>query len=90
MTMNAIYRGRRYSVVYADSETVTLESLSPAGTRIHVLMDDRDLLFKPDDVDFEMAEAFERGEIEAFEYPDGHTYPSGREISARTSRRDVH
>lgn len=79
--MIAIYRGRRFSVVSADSDTVTLDPINPADTRIHVLMVDRDLLLKPEEVDLEMAEAFERGEIEAFEYPDGHTYPPGREIT---------
>jgi len=88
--MTAIYRGRRYSVASADFDAVTLDSVNPPGTRIHVLLDDRDLLFKPDDVDFEMAEAFERGEIEAFEYPDGHTYPPGREIPSRTPRPKTH
>lgn len=78
--MNAIYRGRRYSVASADSDTVTLDSVNPPGTRLHVLFDDRDLLFKPDEDDLQLAEAFERGEIEAFEYPDGHTYPANREI----------
>lgn len=87
-TMNA-YCGRRYSIVSADSDAVTLDSLNPPGTRLHVLLDDRHLLFKPDRVDFEMAEAFERGEIEAFEYPDGHTYPPGREIP-KPRPRDVH
>jgi hypothetical protein len=81
--MIAIYRGRRYSVVSADSDAVTLDPVNPPGTRVHVMLDDRDLLFKPDAVDFEMAEAFERGEIEAFEYPDGHTYPPDKEIPQR-------
>lgn len=85
--MNAIYRGRRYSIASADSDTVTLDSLNPPGTRIHVLLDDRDLLFKPDGVDLEIAEAFERGEIEAFEYPDGHTYPPNREIPRSKARK---
>lgn len=88
--MTAIYRGRRYSVVAADSDAVTLDSVNPPETRIHVLLDDRDLLFKPDTVDLEMAEAFERGEIEAFEYPDGHTYPPGREIGERPPRPKAH
>lgn len=26
---------------------------------------------------------FERGDVRAFEYPDGHTFPPGREIPAR-------
>ena len=85
--MNAIYRGRRYSVASADSDTVTLDSVSPLGTRLHVLFDDRDLLFKPDEDDLQLAEAFERGEIEAFEYPDGHTYPPNREIPRPKDRK---
>jgi hypothetical protein len=48
----------------------------------------RDLLLDPTADDVELAVAFERGEISAFEYQDGHTYPPNREIGSR-NRRDA-
>jgi len=35
-----------------------------------------------------LAEAFEHGEIGAFEYPDGHTYPPNHEIPRQTTPND--
>lgn len=78
--MNAIYRGRRYSVVSAGADAVTLDSINPPGSRVDVSMDDPNLIFEPTTEDLSLAGAFERREIEAFEYPDGHTYPPDREI----------
>lgn len=37
----------------------------------------------PADEDMDLADAYECGEISEFEYPDGHTYPPGREIGRR-------
>jgi hypothetical protein len=36
--------------------------------------------------DLELADVFERGEIGAFEYPDGHTYPPHREVVRQRRR----
>lgn len=83
--MPAIYRGRRYTIVTTDAVTVTLDSLHPAGTRIQVFLDDSDLLLGPAAEDLQLAKAYERGDIEAFEYPDGHTYPPNREIARKTA-----
>ena len=43
--------------------------------RVHVSPADPDLILDPSEEDLDLAEAYERGEISAFEYVDGHTYP---------------
>jgi hypothetical protein len=45
-----------------------------------VRRDDQDLIVAPTAEELQLAEAFERGEISAFEYADGHTYPPDHEI----------
>jgi len=79
----AIFRGRRYKIDSQRGESVWLEAPGRAGQRICVAMGDADLILNPTMDDLCLAEAFERGEIGAFEYPDGHTYPPNREISRR-------
>jgi hypothetical protein len=90
--MTVIYRGRRYlvpdHVVTGTGLELTLDGDSP--TLVRVELSDRDLIMAPSAEDLQLAEAFERGEISAFEYADGHTYPANREIGqppTRTPRR---
>lgn len=81
--MQAIYRGRRHFVVEQTQDGVWLEQLAQPGSTLpkrHVLVLDPDLLIDPTAEDLDLADAYERGEISAFEYPDGRTYPPGREI----------
>jgi hypothetical protein len=59
----------RYAVMSSDTLTITLHSIGVPGNTIHVSFEDRDLIFEPTADDLQLAEAFERGEIEAFEYP---------------------
>lgn len=88
--MKAIFRGRRYFVVAHAENGVWLEALSMAGNRrVHVPVADPDLILDPADEDIDLPEAYERGEVNAFEYPDGHTYPSGREIVGPARRRPL-
>jgi len=79
--MIAIYRGHRYVVVSSSNEGVSLTSFTSPTLRVHVSVDDPDLIFEPTCEDLHLAEAFERGEVGAFEYPDGHTYPPNQEIA---------
>ena len=79
--MTAIFRGRRYHLISQNEATVCLEQFVATGTRIEVSTDNPDLIVCPTAKDLHLAEAFESGEIAAFEYPDGHTYPPGHEIS---------
>jgi hypothetical protein len=74
--------------VLARSEAVVSLEPHSVGPRVDVSVHDPDLLLDPTDDDVELAVAFERGEISAFEYPDGHTYPPNREIGSR-NRRDA-
>lgn len=96
--MKAVFRGRRYLVVGRTDTGVWLEpivSSDAPSSRVHISPADADLILDPSEEDMNLAEAFERGEINAFEYVDGHTYPPGREIvpprrqppSIRTPRR---
>lgn len=81
--MIAIFRGRRYRLISQDEATVYLEPLAGTENRPEVSRLDPDLLVDPTADDLHLAEAFERGEINAFEYADGHTYPPGQEIPWR-------
>ena len=85
--MMAIYRGHRYYVVSSSDEGVSLNSIASPTVRVQVSVDDPDLIFQPTNEDLHLAEAFERGEIGAFEYPDGHTYPANQEIPRRRQGR---
>lgn len=83
--MRAIFQGRRCFVVSRTSGHVWIQPALDSGdaTRRQIPDTHRDLILEPTEEDLDLAEAFERGEIGAFEYPDGHTYPAGREIPRR-------
>lgn len=81
--MMAIFRGRRYKIGSQCADGIWLELLGQTAQRIHVALSDVDLMVNPTTDHLGLAEAFERGEIGAFEYPDGHTCPPGREIPRR-------
>ena len=79
--MNAIYNGRCHFAVSREGDAVWLEETRrETSGRTLVSVDDPDLILQPSEEDLDLAEAFERGEVNAFEYPDGHTFPPGREI----------
>lgn len=82
--MTAIFQGCRYRLVSEHADTMCLEPFTSEGKRLEVAKDNRDLIVHPTAEDLHLAEAFERGEIGAFEYADGHTYPPNREIPRRT------
>ena len=82
-----IYQGRRYRVVAEDEGSVFLAELTRPSVVVRVPRMHPDLLLDPSDDDLHMADAYERGEIDAFEYPDGHTVPPNREIGPRRSDR---
>lgn len=85
--MSAIYKGKCHFVVSREGDAVWLEASRRETTgRTLVSVDDPDLILHPSEEDLDLAEAFERGEVNAFEYPDGHTFPPGREIAP--SQRD--
>ena len=81
--MMAILRGRRYTVVAWTDSGIWLEpvvSADQSANRVRVAPTDQDLILDPSDEDLHIADAYECGEINAFEYADGRTYPPGREI----------
>jgi hypothetical protein len=81
--MTVIFRGRRYSAAGHEVRAgVRLELMigGDPATLVLVAGGDTDLILSPTAEDLHLAEAFERGEISAFEYADGHTYPPNREI----------
>ncbi len=83
--MNAIYKGRCHFVISREGDDIWLEETSrEQPRRTLVSADHPDLILNPTEEDLDLAEAFERGEISAFEYPDGHTFPPDREIAKRT------
>ena len=87
--MKAVFRGRRHAVVGRTNSGVWLEPLvskDAPSNRVYVSPSDADLILDPSDEDIDLAEAFERGEINAFEYLDGHTYPPDLEIVRPRSR----
>lgn len=73
--MRAAFEGRCYFVADRTASGVWLTADGGSGHRQHVSMVDRDLILDPSDEDLALAAAYERGEISAFEYADGHTYP---------------
>jgi hypothetical protein len=83
--ITVVFQGRRHRVL-ARTETVVSLEQHPVGPRVDVSVHDPDLILDPTSDDVELAVAFERGEISAFEYPDGHTYPPNREIGLRNRR----
>lgn len=87
--MKAIFRGRRHYVVSQTDDGVWLQPFDGNGERRHVGKHDPDLIVDPTSEDLYLAEAFERDEIRAFEYPDGHTYPPNQEIPGRKVRNGV-
>lgn len=84
--MHVIFRGQRARVVRKTDVAVVVELGTGTNDTIAVAIDDRDLLLDPSPDDFALAQMFERGDIGAFEYPDGHTYPPDREIPRQTDR----
>jgi hypothetical protein len=76
----AIFRGRRWHVISQSAENVLLKPLSGLGGIISIAAGHADLIVEPTSEDLNLADAYERGEISAFEYADGHTYPPDREI----------
>jgi hypothetical protein len=89
--MKAIYKGKCHFVVSRDADAIWIEQLfrgTDRSDRMLVRLHDPDLILDPTDEDLDLAEAFERGEINAFEYSDGHTFPPGLEIEdVRRSKR---
>lgn len=75
----AIFRGRRCRMVRTNQTGVWLAA-TEGTTRFFVAALDPDLIVSPSSADLELADAFERGEINAFEYSDGHTFPRNHEI----------
>ena len=76
----AIFRGRRWRIISQSAETVLLKPLTGIGSIISIAVGHADLIVEPTSEDLHLADAYERGEINAFEYADGHTYPPDREI----------
>lgn len=90
--MKAIYKGKCHYVVSRDADTIWIKQLFRGTDRsdsVPVRLHDPDLILDPTDEDLDLAEAFERGEINAFEYPDGHTFPPGLEIEGVRRSRHV-
>lgn len=87
--MKAIFQGRRCRVVSRDEHAVSLKPSHTKGKPLQIATGHPDLILDPTADDLALAEAFERGETSAFEYPDGHTFPANREIvtSTKQSRR---
>ena len=89
----AIFEGRRHVVVSRTADGLELEDIGPNRRRTHVRHDHPDLIVDPTLEDLDLAEGFERGEVGAFEYADGHTYPPNQEIPpvrSRNARSQVH
>ena len=85
--MTVIYRGRRHLVAGRDKNGLSLKQFDGSSHQIQVSAVDPDLILRPSDEDLELSDAYERGEIGAFEYDDGHTYRSGLEIGTVRGRR---
>ncbi len=83
--MIAIYEGRRHFVLEWSAAGFVLAALSGTTERLTVAPAHPDLILHPSNDDIDMACAFERGEIGAFEYGDGHTYPPGHETTQRAA-----
>jgi len=85
--MQAIFRGRRFIVTGCSTQGIWLERFvrQTMCERRFVAYADPDLIARPGAADLDLADMFERGDVRAFEYPDGHTFPPGLEIPARSS-----
>ena len=84
--MQVIFRGCRFEVTACSANGMWLERFDRQFCeRRFVALADPDLIAKPDAEDLELADMFERGDVRAFEYPDGHTFPPGQEIPPRKS-----
>jgi hypothetical protein len=91
--MTVIFRGRRYVAADQHAAGGAQLELTIGGDRATLVLvagGDADLILVPTIDDLHLAEAFERGEISAFEYADGHTFPPNREIATSTRTRRVH
>ena len=82
----AIFRGRRWHIISQSAENVLLKPLSGPASIICIAVGHADLIVEPTSEDLHLADAYERGEIGAFEYADGHTYPPDREIPTAQHR----
>ena len=85
--MNVIFQGRRYRVLSCAADSVLLKPRVDDGTRIRVRTSHPDLVLAPTAEDMLLAAGFERGDVGAFEYADGRTYPPNREISRPIAQR---
>ena len=83
----AIFRGRRWHIISQSAENVLLKPLTGIGSIVSIAVGHADLIVEPTSEDLHLADAYERGEISAFEYADGHTYPPDREIPKVRDRR---
>jgi hypothetical protein len=85
--VQAIFRGRLFIVTESSAKGIWLERSVNQRTRqrLFVTFADPDLIEKPGAEDLDLAEMFERGDVRAFEYADGHTFPPGQEIRPRRS-----
>jgi hypothetical protein len=71
--MNAIYNGRCHFVVSREGDAVWLEEThSERARRTLVSVGHPDLILNPSEEDLDLAQAFERGEVNAFEYPSAY------------------
>jgi hypothetical protein len=82
----AIFRGRRWHIISQSAENVLLKPLGGPGGIVCIGVGHADLIVEPTSEDLHLADAYERGEISAFEYADGHTYPPNREIPTMQRR----
>ena len=81
--MTVIYCGRRYFVPddAADDLGLELTTRGNPPAQVRVALNDPDLIMAPSAEDLQLAQAFERGDVSAFQYADGHTYPANRQIA---------
>jgi len=84
--MTVIFQGWRHDVPDHDAVWLELTIGGPPARLALVRRDDQDLITAPTAEELQLAEAFERGEISAFEYADGHTYPPNHEITRSQKR----
>jgi hypothetical protein len=87
--MTVIFQGWRYAVPDHDPRDGAWLELTIGGHPANlplVRIDDPDLIVAPTAEDLQLAEAFERGEVSAFEYADGHTFPPHCEITQSPQR----
>ena len=87
--MTVIFQGWRHVVPDHEARGAVWLVLTIGGLPARLALvrrDDQDLIVAPTAEELQLAEAFERGEISAFEYADGHTYPPNHEITRSQKR----